>query len=131
MTTRLGIVMRFLHVKTNLYPHTTFGIRRKFPHNFPTHPSFAKHKMIQLHGVQDIYHDEDNDYHTKMALRHAGYSNETIEEIMRMPRTASLGDCDDSTDCVPFAAQAPLDEKEQKEIDRLSKMSEEYAKRNG
>ena len=139
------VFARFLHVTSDLHPHssvsksfnrhTYFGSRKKFPHNFPTHPSIARHKMVRFPGKGDVYPDEENDYYTKMALRHAGYSEEAIEEIMRIPhgiyQTTLLKECDDKTECVPIAARVPLDEKQQEEIDHLTKRAVEHARRNG
>ena len=125
MASRVGTTMRFLHIRHNLFPHThmrrvdlktTFGVRRKTKHNFPTHPSFEHH---------------EDDYYTRMRLRNAGYSQETIEEIMRVMHHCPFEFCDERTECVPISASAPLDEKEQTEVDRLTKIAEEHAKRNG
>ena len=125
---------RILHIDSGLYPipsvnrsfnrYTNFGTQKKPSHNFPTHSSLNRHKVIRFPRK-----DDDENYHfTRMALRHAGYSDEVIEEIMRMPyQPSSMKKYDDAND----TDVARLDEKERAENDRLSKISEKYAKRNG
>jgi len=135
------LIARFLHVEANvnssLRPKksfskkTTFG-RKISRHNFPTHPHYVREKILKFPGATESYTEEESDHYDRMALRQAGYSEETVEEIIRALHGFPFESYNEKTNCAPFAARVPLMSKvEEEEIDRLTEISVDHARRNG